>query len=154
MYLYGRLKKIRKTGQFREKLDPGQFLSGKKFSPEKSWTFVDFENEVFGKPDSGQKNRNRASGRHCWHGGSWKWIDLRVPEWWVKENLEKLPFYSKTGNRTKFVREFFFHKSCGFGCWVWFPIIFKIRWVIKKIWSKWWVKITTTTILDYRTRKY
>ena len=104
-YLNGILKKIRKTGQFREKPDPGQFWSGKKLSAKNFWSFVDFKNEVFGKPDSGQKNRIRASGRHYWHGGSWKWINLRVPIWWVEENLEKLPFYSKTGNRTKCVRE-------------------------------------------------
>ena len=78
-YLNGRLKNIQKT-------DHGQFLSRKKFSPKNYWSFVDFKNEVFGKPDSGQKNRNRASGRHHWHGGSWKWINWRVPEWWVEEN--------------------------------------------------------------------
>ena len=54
--------KIRKTGQFREKPDPGLFLSGKKFSPKNFLTCVDFKNVVFGKPDSGQNYRIRMSG--------------------------------------------------------------------------------------------
>ena len=57
-----KIRKIRKTGQFREKPDPGQFLSGKKFSPKNFLTCVDFKKEVFGKPDSGQNYRIRMSG--------------------------------------------------------------------------------------------
>ena len=34
-------------------------------------------------------------------------IDLKIPKRLIKENPEKLLFYGKTGNRTKFVREFF-----------------------------------------------
>ena len=73
-----KIRKIRKTGQFREKPDPGQFLSGKKFSPKNFLTCVDFKKEVFGKPDSGQNYRIRISGNLCgtsWIGGIMK-IDL------------------------------------------------------------------------------
>ena len=42
-----------KTGRFRAKPDSGQFLSGKKFAPKNFLAFVDFKNDVFGKPDFG-----------------------------------------------------------------------------------------------------
>ena len=44
-----------KTGRFRAKSDPEHFLSRKKFAPKKFVTISDFKNEVFGKPDFGQK---------------------------------------------------------------------------------------------------
>ena len=50
-----------KTGRFRAKPDPGHFLSGKKFSPKNFLSCVDFKNEVFAKPDSGQNYRIRMS---------------------------------------------------------------------------------------------
>ena len=65
--------KIWKTGQFRGKPDPGQFLSRKKFTPKNFLSCVDFKNEVFGKPDSGQNYWIRMSGNTqgtSWIGGS------------------------------------------------------------------------------------
>ena len=46
---------MHKTGRFMAKPDPGQFSSGKKFASKNFLAFVDFKNEVFGKPDFGQK---------------------------------------------------------------------------------------------------
>ena len=64
-----------KTGRFRAKPDPGHFLSGKKFSPKNFLSCVDFKNEVFAKPDSGQNYRIRMSGNAqgtLWIGGIMK----------------------------------------------------------------------------------
>ena len=55
MWVNVEIKKMFKTGRFRAKPDPGQFLSGKKFEPKNFSSIVDFKNEVFGKPDFGQK---------------------------------------------------------------------------------------------------
>ena len=64
MWVNVEIKKMFKTGRFRAKPDPGQFLSVKKFEPKNFSSIVDFKNEVFGKPDFGQKNRTRTSGKH------------------------------------------------------------------------------------------
>ena len=61
MWVNVEIKKMCKTGRFRAKPDPGQFLSGKKFEPKNFSSIVDFKNEVFEKPDFGQKNRIRTS---------------------------------------------------------------------------------------------
>ena len=42
------IKQMYKTGRFRAKPDPGQFLSGKKFVPKYFLSIVDFKTEVFG----------------------------------------------------------------------------------------------------------
>ena len=64
MWVNVEIKKMFKTGRFRAKPDPGQFLSGKKFEPKNFSSIVDFKNEVFGKPDFGQKNWTWTSGKH------------------------------------------------------------------------------------------
>ena len=64
MWVNVEIKQIYKTGCFRAKPDPGQFLSGKKFALKYFLSFVDFKNEIFGKPDFSQKNRTRTSGKH------------------------------------------------------------------------------------------
>ena len=55
MWVNVEIKKMCKTGRFRAKPDPGQFLSRKKFEPKNFSSIVDFKNEVFGKPDFRQK---------------------------------------------------------------------------------------------------
>ena len=70
VYVNVEIKQTYKTGRFTAKPDPGQFLSGKKFAPKIFLYIVDFKNEVFGKPDFGQKIRIRMSGKHQQHVGS------------------------------------------------------------------------------------
>ena len=75
MWVNVEIKKMFKTGRFRAKPDPGQFLSRKKFEPKNFSSIVDFKNEVFGKPDSGQNYRIRMSGNAqgtLWIGGIMK----------------------------------------------------------------------------------
>ena len=68
MWVYVEIKEMVQTGRFRAKPDPGQFLSGKKFVPKYFLYIVDFKNEVFGKPDFGQKTRPERPGniRDSW----------------------------------------------------------------------------------------
>ena len=55
MWVNVEIKQMYKTGRFRAKPDPGQFLSGKKIVPKYFLYIVDFINEVYGKTDFGQK---------------------------------------------------------------------------------------------------
>ena len=108
MWVNVEIKKMCKTGRFRAKPDPGQFLSGKKFEPKNFSSIVDFKNEVFGKPDFGQKNRTRTSGKHQGQLGFRKGIILNVFLPSNRKNVKNRTFWIKTGNRTDFVREIFF----------------------------------------------